>query len=136
MKVMRSTYLRRGMRGTCPGCEGNRLFRTKYRLYDKCPDCGLPLEHEDGWSLGAVPLNYSITCVFWVLPVAMLVPFGFLNVITAVILAGAGCLVIPILTYRFSKSLWVGIYYAVLPHEVEDQKKEPRKCGTPNLDQD
>ncbi|MEX0322052.1 MAG: DUF983 domain-containing protein [Puniceicoccaceae bacterium] len=129
MKESRATYLYRGIRGTCPGCTGDNLFRTRFRLHDKCPDCGLPLEHEDGWSLGAVPLNYSITCIFWVLPIAALHLVGSVNLIPALILAGVGTLIIPIITYKFSKSLWVGIYYAVLPHEVEQAKKEPRNSG-------
>lgn len=128
----RATYLIRGIRGACPACEGKSLFRTKYRLHDKCPDCGLPLEQEDGWSLGAVPLNYGITCIFWVLPIATLLLLGIIGIEMALISAGIGTLIIPVVTYRFSKTLWTGIYYSVLPHEVEQIKKEPRRIGAPN----
>jgi hypothetical protein len=87
-------------------------------LHNHCPDCGLPLEHEDGWSLGAIPLNYTLTCLFWVLPVGVVFLFGLISLKTALILAGLGALVLPFLTYRFSKLMWIGIYYAVLPHEA------------------
>jgi hypothetical protein len=65
-------------------------------------------------------LNYTLTCVFWVLPVGIAFLFGWLSLTTALVLAGLGALVLPFLTYRFSKLLWIGIYYAVLPHEVAD----------------
>ncbi len=138
MEHSRTAYLFRGIRGTCPRCTGKNLFKTRFRLHSHCPDCGLPLEHEDGWSLGAIPLNYTITCVFWVLPIAILLLIGYCSLKFALILAGLGTLIIPVLTYRFSKTLWAGIYYAVLPHELTGTKKEPRSrmsgTGTPNLD--
>lgn len=65
-----------------------------------------------------MPLNYSFTCLFWILPVAVAFLLGFLQLRPALLLAGAGALFLPFLTYRVSKSLWTGIYYAVLPHEL------------------
>jgi hypothetical protein len=76
MPTRREVYLTRGIRGHCPRCNGTSVFKSRYRLHDHCPDCGLPLEHEDGWSLGAIPLNYTLTCVFWVLPVGVVFLFG------------------------------------------------------------
>jgi uncharacterized protein (DUF983 family) len=121
MPTQRELYLTRGMRGHCPRCDGKSVFKSRYRLHSHCPDCGLPLEHEDGWSLGAIPLNYTIACVFWILPVGIVFMFGWLSLTAALVLAGLGAVVLPILTYRFSKALWIGIYYAVLPHEVARQ---------------
>jgi uncharacterized protein (DUF983 family) len=127
----RVIYLLRAVRGTCPRCSGAHLFRTRFRLHTHCPDCGLPLEHEDGWSLGAVPLNYAITCLFWVLPIAILLLLGICGLVSALLMAGLGTLIIPVITYRFSKTLWAGIYYAVLPHEVKQQKKRaPNNRGS------
>jgi uncharacterized protein (DUF983 family) len=119
MENSRETCLLRGIRGCCPRCGSKSVFKSRYRLHDRCPACGLPLEHEDGWSLGAIPLNYAITCVFWVLPVGLIFLFGWIPIKAALILAGLGALILPFLTYRFSKALWIGIYYAVLPHETD-----------------
>lgn len=119
MAVSRETCLLRGIRGCCPRCGGQHVFKSRYRLHEHCPDCGLPLEHEDGWSLGAIPLNYTITCLLWVLPVGLVFLFGWIPLKTALVLAGIGTLILPFLTYRFSKALWIGIYYAVLPHEAD-----------------
>ena len=126
------TLFLRGARGQCPGCRSPDVFKSRYRLHATCPACGLPLEHEDGWSLGALPLNYTITGVFWILPVALLLLAGLLSLRTALVLAGAGALVLPFLTYRFSKSLWVGLYYAVVPQEWTSHfRKKEKAPGEP-----
>ena len=119
MAARRLQCLLDGARGKCPRCGGNDLFLTRYRFRSHCPDCGLPIESEDGWSLGAIPLNYAITCMFWVLPVGVLLLLDVLNLRYALLLAGLGCLVLPVLLYRFSKCLWLGIYYAMLPSELD-----------------
>ena len=133
MATDREICLRRGIRGCCPRCGHHGVFKSHYRLHEVCPQCSLPLEQEDGWGLGAVPLNYSLTCMGWVLPVALVFLFGWISLTSALIVAGAGTLVIPFLTYRYSKALWIGIYYAVLPHEARPLKppikKAPEKSG-------
>lgn len=118
MASERQICLSRGLRGCCPRCGHNDVFKTRYRLHETCPSCGLPLEQEDGWGLGAIPLNYAITCLFWVLPVGLAFLLGWLGLVPALVLGGVGTLILPFLTYRFSKALWVGVYYAVLPHEA------------------
>ncbi len=118
--------LLRGLKGQCPRCQGRDLFQSRYRLRPECPHCGLPLEQEDGWSLGAIPINYALTCLFWILPVGLLFLTGILSLTTALVLAGLGAVAIPFLTYRVTKSLWVGIYYAVLPHELDSAGQKKR----------
>jgi uncharacterized protein (DUF983 family) len=136
MPPPRTTLLKRAFLGQCPRCRSRRIFNTRYRLHAFCPDCRLPLEHEDGWSLGAIPLNYALTCLFWVLPVGLLFAAGLLSLKFALVLAAVGAVLIPFLTYRHSKSLWVGLYYAVLPHEMElppvKEKGVPVETGTPS----
>lgn len=82
------------------------------------------MELEDGWSYGSVPLAYILTCFVWVLPIALLAVAGILPVWLAVALGIAGVIVIPIVTFRWTKQLWVGIYYALLPKELR-----PRQSG-------
>lgn len=130
MSGQRQDALIKGACGRCPQCGGRNLFRTRFRLHSSCPDCGLPLDSEDGWSLGAVPLSYSITGVGWILPLALCHIAGWIPLAPALVLAGVGCLVLPVLTFRFSKTLWAGIYYAVLPHELE-AARDPLKKSSP-----
>ena len=117
LKKQRQLILKRALHGHCPRCDGHTLFASRFRLHPACSACGLPLESEEGWSLGAVPINYTFTCLFWVLPVALLFAAGLLPLTAAILIGAAGTLLIPIFTYRRTKALWVGVYYCVLPHE-------------------
>ena len=127
VEVNRSAVFLKAVCGRCPRCDSQDLFRDHYRLHERCPCCGLPFDQEDGFSLGAVPLNYSLTVMVWVLPLSLAFLFGWLSLPVAGTLAGIGVLVIPFLTYRHSKRLWLGLYYAILPNELEfaDSRQAP-----------
>ncbi len=118
MDPSREIALRRSLRGRCPRCNGATLFKSSFRLHERCPSCGLPLELEDGWSYGAVPLNYALACLAWVLPIGLCALVGLVPVRLAVMVALGGVIVIPILTFRFTKALWVGLYYTLVPREM------------------
>lgn len=114
----RWTALRRGARGHCPRCDHADLYASAWRLRDRCPHCGLPLELEDGWSYGSVPLSYGLAGFGWVLPVFALAMAGVLQPIPAAIIGFAGAVILPLATFRFTKSLWVGLYYSTLQQEM------------------
>jgi len=123
---LRLPAFKRALRGQCPRCQSTDLFADRFRLHPACPGCGLPFEQEDGWSLGAIPLNYTLTCLGWVLPCGLLVLPGWLSVKTACILGGIGVFILPWLTYRYSKKVWLGTYYAILPHEMRHREGKPQ----------
>lgn len=114
----RFTALRRGTLGQCPRCAHRKIFRSGFRLHERCPGCGLPLEMEDGWSYGSVPLAYGLAGMVWVLPLCLLAAVGWIAFTTALILGALGVIILPIASYRFTKKLWVGLYYAILPQEM------------------
>jgi uncharacterized protein (DUF983 family) len=122
----RLTALRRGTRGHCPRCDGAEVFRSTFRLHERCPRCGLPLEMEDGWSYGSVPLAYLLACLVWVLPVALLALFDLIPLTAAVVLGLAGVILLPVLTFRFTKKLWIGLYYALIPREMRYRGENER----------
>jgi uncharacterized protein (DUF983 family) len=76
----REVIFLRATRGRCPRCNHAGIFASRFRLHERCPCCGLPLELEDGWSYGSVPLAYSLACIWWVLPIALLAVGGILPV--------------------------------------------------------
>lgn len=121
MPPNRETIFLRGATGRCPRCECDTIFRTHFRLHERCPRCRLPLELEDGWSYGSVPLAYALACVVWVLPVALLTLFGVLGPWVGAAVGIFGVIVLPIVTYRLTKRLWVGLYYALLPNELRER---------------
>lgn len=73
-----------------------------------------------------MPLAYMLACVFWAAPVAALAVFGLISFSTAVAVGLIGVILIPILSFRFTKKLWIGLYYSLVPHEMRIRRAEER----------
>lgn len=120
MKVTRGQILARGLAHRCPNCGAKKLFRpgAPFTLHRECPDCGLPIERDEGFFLGSMSLNYGVTIVLVLIPVALCWHYGALSGRAAAILAGAGALLFPALFYRSSRSWWLANYYFFLPQHL------------------
>lgn len=76
-----------------------------------CPRCGLHFEREQGYWLGAMTLNFAVTeAMFVVVLVATMaitwpdVPWG-----TLLIAVLATNVIVPLVFYPISKTIWVGL---------------------------
>ena len=69
-----------------------------------------------------MPLAYILACLVWVLPIALLTVFGLISATAGALIGVLGVIVLPIVTYRFTKKLWVGLYYAILPNELRERQ--------------
>ncbi|HEX2064000.1 MAG TPA: DUF983 domain-containing protein [Acidimicrobiales bacterium] len=116
--------LGRGLLRRCPRCGSGRLFRRWFRMVDRCPGCTYHFERraEDGFFLGAYVLNLAVTesALAAVLVGYIVVRSGGdgsgpLWPVFAV--AGVVAVVLPLLFYPFSKTLWAAIDLAVRPPE-------------------
>lgn len=121
-KVTRSQIIARGLTNRCPNCGGRTLFKagTLFRVNENCPQCGLPIDRatDEGFYLGSLSLNYGVTLVGFLLPVALLAWKGVIGTTTAVVVAIAGSIIVPTLLYRPSRSWWLMNYYLFLPHHL------------------
>ena len=81
---------------------------------------------EDGWSYGSVPLGYGLVGLFWVLPLCILTLFGWISPFVAIVLGIGGVILLPIVTFRFTKCLWTGLYYAILPSELKHRAPDEK----------
>jgi uncharacterized protein (DUF983 family) len=120
MPVSLSLIVQRGLRGRCPNCGGPLIFGRGWRLLNQCPapDCGLRWQRSDGFHLGAFVVDYAIA-VFVGLPLLVLAAArGWLSTRVATAAAFGVALLFPPLFYKASWSLWLMIYYFVLPHEL------------------
>ena len=126
MKVTHGMIITRGLTNRCPNCGGGRLFRegTLFQLNDACPDCHLRFEKDEGFFLGAMSLNYGVTLVAYLLPVALLWYGGVLGGRAAVGLAIGGSLVVPMLLYRSSRSWQLMLYYSFLPQHLPANRRQ------------
>lgn len=122
LKVTRVQIVARGLTNRCPNCGGRTLFRpdARFRLNPACPACGFVFErgNDEGFFLGSMSLNYGVTLVGYLLPLALLAYRGILSIQVAAVLAGVGALGVPVLLYRPSRSWWLMNYYFFLPRHL------------------
>lgn len=126
MRVTSKLVISRGMRWHCPNCDGPLLFAPKMRLLERCPQCGLKWDRGEGFFLGAMVWNYGVTVfglLVWVVVAALQ---GWLAPPVAIVLGVAIAVVFPWIFYKWSWTLWLITYYAVLPNEL------PANAGNDN----
>ncbi|HEX6299057.1 MAG TPA: DUF983 domain-containing protein [Acidimicrobiia bacterium] len=119
----RGQAIGRGLRRRCPRC-GERAFEGWFRMREHCSRCGLRFEREPGYWVGAVIIN--TTAIFatfllvfggMVLATYPNVPWGLVLGVTAI-----ANIVVPIVFYPISKSLWLGMELSW--HPLEDEEIE------------
>jgi uncharacterized protein (DUF983 family) len=118
MAVTRPDILWRGLTMRCPNCGGRTLVHRWLRVPDECTRCGLRFEREEGFFLGAVVINYTVTGVVLLAPLLVAVFRGQIEVVPAMALGVVWCLVFPVLFYPYSKSLWLLTYYVFFPNHL------------------
>lgn len=126
MKVTRDQIVIRGLAHRCPNCGGRTLFKpgTLFELAEACPACGLRYEKDEGFYLGAMSLNYGLTLVLALAPLAGLWYAGILSGRTAVVLAVVLSVVTPLALYRSSRSWQLMLYYFFLPQHLPANRRE------------
>jgi uncharacterized protein (DUF983 family) len=123
--VARATLLlSRALRLRCPACGAGGLFASWFSMRPVCLGCGLVLEREQGYFLGAVMFNLvaaellfagglvAVLLVSWPNP-----PWDALWIGSMV-----GMVAAPLLLYPFSKTLWLAfdlLFRPVQAHEFE-----------------
>jgi uncharacterized protein (DUF983 family) len=108
----------RGLRQRCPRCGVGKLFKRGFTMYERCPHCGWLYEREEGYWTGAIAVNLIVTELIvaaFVVPLAAaqvpLVPLFAIGLPATVLL--------PILFYRWSKSLWMTIDFMLNPTALQ-----------------
>lgn len=122
MSTPATTLLKRGMLRRCPVCAQGRLFRRWVLMAPACPRCGLTFRREPGQWLGSWFLNVCVvqTVVILILAVGVGVtwptpPLGVIGTLTALC-----ALVVPVLFFPFSRTIWVAIDLAMTPLGFDD----------------
>jgi uncharacterized protein (DUF983 family) len=116
--------LRRGLMKHCPRCGGGGVYRSWFRMRERCPRCGMLFEREEGFFVGAYLINFAIVeaALFVVLMGLIVVlsqdPHASLKVpiVLCAVLAVAG----PIVTYPWSRTIWSAISLAMHPLELDE----------------
>ena len=110
----------RALKLRCPVCGQGQLFRGLFSMHEACPACGLKLEREPGFFLGAIYFNYGITALLVLVTYAGLRFFVGLNSQQTLFTTVALSVIFPVFFFRFARSLWLGF----------DQYHDPRDGET------
>ncbi len=120
----------RGVRRRCAWCGGRGAFFTGwFRKQEQCRTCGIGWRRGyEGFELGALAI--SAVVVLGILVVAMTVGLALtlpdVEVLPLVLGLGAGAIVLPILVYPVSYTLWQAVDLAMRPPEPGDGAPPPR----------
>jgi uncharacterized protein (DUF983 family) len=114
--------LTRGITKRCPLCGGGDLFTGWFTMRERCPRCDFPLDRVEGHWLGSLGVNTIVSFgVLFATVVAGVVIFypdiPVLGLMVAVVVVG---LVVPLLFFPFSRTIWSAIDLAMRPVEPDD----------------
>src|SRR5919201_1897552 len=98
------------LRMRCPRCLRGKLFRGLLDMWERCPQCGLRFEREEGYFTGAMyasyllalPLVFGIFGILWLFSSRTLVAAEVLLVVTTVLTVP----LVPLL-FRYSRAIWL-----------------------------
>jgi uncharacterized protein (DUF983 family) len=109
--------LGRGLRLRCPVCGKGKIFSGLLKTYERCPVCQFIYEREPGYYTGAIAVNLIVTEL---LIVAIAVPLAASQAVSIPIMVVLGITVpvlLPLLFYRPTKGLWMGLDHFLHPVE-------------------
>ncbi|MGA7227440.1 MAG: DUF983 domain-containing protein [Acidimicrobiia bacterium] len=125
------TMIGRALRRRCPRC-GAKAFQSYFSLNEDCTSCGLHFEREEGYWVGALIINTTITFgTFIVIFVGGIlitwpdVPWALLMGLTVGI-----NLILPIVFYPQSKTIWNALEMSWHPLEDEEIREASRRVGS------
>ncbi|HUG08045.1 MAG TPA: DUF983 domain-containing protein [Acidimicrobiia bacterium] len=121
--LSRARLMSRGMRRRCPRC-GEPAFVGWFRMKKHCSRCGLQFERDHGYWVGAVIINTTVIFATFLVVFGGMVLLTFPDVpwVTVLIVTALANIVIPIVFYPISKSLWSSMelsWHPLEPHEIE-----------------
>jgi len=112
-----------GLTKRCPRCGRGQLFQRWFTMLEDCPRCRLHFEREPGYWTGAMAVNIAVTSasfgIGFVIALALTVPDVPVAPLLAIFVPAM--IVLPIVFYPFSKTLWVAIDRAIL-HQLDPQE--------------
>lgn len=121
--MKKSGLLGRGLRKRCAVCGSGRLFDGWFRMRSHCPRCGTRFEREPGFFVAALFVNLAFTEVlmFAYLAAATVVMLPEPDALVLVAGSVVICVVVPVLLYPLSKTLWFAIHVAMQPLDPHEE---------------
>lgn len=124
----------RAVRRRCPRC-GGTAFDSWFRLKPHCDRCGLRFEREDGYWVGAVIINTTVTfgsfiVIFGSLIVSTWPDVPWTTVLSVTVVANA---TIPVAFYPVSKTIWLALELSWHPMEEDEIAEAAERASLPHF---
>lgn len=121
--MKRSPFIVRGLLKRCAICGGSGLFDGWFRMKRNCPTCGTKFEREAGFFGGALFVNFALTEIVMFAWLAGVLVATIPEPDIAWLIGGAVaiCVVVPVLLYPWSKTLWFAIHVAMQPLDPDEE---------------
>jgi uncharacterized protein (DUF983 family) len=122
-----STMLARGVRKKCARCGGGHLFRSWFKMAERCPTCGYRFDRgtSSGFFLGAYTLNLVVSeMALGVVLVFLIVKAATGRVISwwpYIVAAVITQVTVPLIFYPWSKTIWAAFDLLVMPPSAVDE---------------
>ncbi len=95
------------------------MFHGWFSMAERCRACGLRFEREQGYFVGAIHLNSAATILI-LIAASLGLYFAGASVTSQLVIAGALCVLVPLLFFRYSKSLWLAMDYFFDPERMPE----------------
>ena len=124
-----ATMLWRGLRRRCPWCGGRKAFFTGwFTKQDRCLTCGIDIHRGyEGFELGAATINAIVTigAIVVGLAIGAIATSPDIPVLELILILGAVAVVLPIVLYPVSYTVWQAVDLAMRPPERSDPTTPP-----------
>ena len=131
MDTRRKNALRYALNNRCPRCGQAPIIPSLFRIHNKCAHCHFEYDRGDGFFTGALPINYSLVCVLWIVPLMALWFCDLIPNWACLVLCGLGALIGPILLYRYSQCIWLALYYSLVVDELQSAPESTTPTAHP-----
>jgi uncharacterized protein (DUF983 family) len=103
----------RGFTHACPKCGSRKTHMKYFSIKDTCPKCGLKFEREEGYWTGAMAVNivFSAIVIALGLAIGLITTAPDIAVVPIIATLAPLTVLLPILGYPFSQTIWMGIDY-------------------------
>jgi uncharacterized protein (DUF983 family) len=112
----RTTFLWRGLTLACPRCGDRHIHKNYFSIVRNCPTCDLKFEKEHGYWTGALAFNFVMTgsIVILALAVGLIATAPDIAVVPVIIILVPLAVLLPIIFYPFTHTVWMAIDYGFL----------------------
>jgi uncharacterized protein (DUF983 family) len=103
----------------CPRCGGAGWFTGWFSKGERCRTCGYRYERQPGFLVGALTVNTIVTfgLIAVVVLVGTILSYPDLALVPIVVAAVAVAVIVPIVLYPFSYTIWAAVDLAMRPLE-------------------